>query len=217
MSYVSSRCWYFKSAQEDGAPQKCPSPCTYPTNGEIDKCVYEKGYYGWIYKQLSKDEMRNAKIIQLAVEAAKEHPWMIVLTHLKDHAKALFKEISAATGTTPVFLATGPPMKAPQRKLSVESYREKGGILVATSGVIGEGFDAPKTSCLLRAMPSGGKVSVRQHTGRIMRPQEKKGLILDMVDHRIPWLHRLWLGRRSIYHSIGFTKEEKASEPELFS
>ncbi len=214
--YVASRCWYYKKAQEEDAEKKCPLPCTYPKNGEVEKCVYEKGYYGWIYAKLAKDEFRNHKIVQLTKDASQEHPWIITLTHLKKHVHQL-AEMFEEAGINPVWKATGPPMKAKARKLAIDSYREKGGILVGTSSIIGEGFDAPKTSCLVRAMPSGGKVSVRQHTGRIMRPQEKESLIIDLVDQRIPWLKRLWFGRRSIYHTLGFTQKKKSADPDLFS
>jgi len=212
--YVAEKCWYYKAAQKTGNSPKCPSPCTYPENGEVDKCVMEKGYFDWIYCKMMEDPMRNERILQETARAAKEHPWTVVLTHRKKHAKFLAQKLGElAEGPCPVWLAVGPPeMKRAESKAALAGFREKGGVLVATSGLIGEGFDAPKTSCLVRAMPSGGMVSVRQQTGRIMRPQEKPSLIIDFVDSKIPRMWRMWMGRRSIYRTIGFTEKPRQKE-----
>jgi superfamily II DNA or RNA helicase len=203
--YVSKRCWYYKAGEKSGE-KKCPHPCTYPKSDEIDKCVYEKGYYGWVHKKLSEDQLRNEKVVKAIREVRAENPWTVVLTHRKDHAKLLYE---AAKDLGDVYLAIGPPMKEAARKASIAAYVSSGGTLVCTTGILGEGFDAPKTSCLVRAMPSGGKVSVRQQTGRVLRPQEKPSLIVDFVDPKIPWLKKLWMGRLSIYKAIGCTLESK--------
>jgi superfamily II DNA or RNA helicase len=214
--YVSSRCWYYRGQQKEPKGKPCPLPCTYSTDEGTEKCVMGQGYFSWVYKKLSADEIRNAKVLNAAVEALKDHPWTIVLTHLKDHAKYMAAELTKLLGEDKVRLCMGPPMKEAARKESIAWYKSNGGVLVATSGSIGEGFDAPKTSCLVRAMPAGGKVAVRQQTGRVMRPQDSPSLIIDFVDTRIVWLKRMWMGRRSIYKSIGFTEEVKASDPGLF-
>jgi hypothetical protein len=66
-------------------------------------------------------------------------------------------------------------------------------------------------------MPSGGKVSVRQQTGRVLRPQDKPSLIVDFVDPKIPWLRKLWMGRLSIYKAIGWSLESrKPHDADLF-
>lgn len=215
--YIGQKCWYFKKLQKDENATPCPAPCTYSTDEGTEKCVMGRGYFAWVYKKLSEDKIRNDMLFQEIFQATKDHPWTIVLTHLKDHASLIAKSLTdLAQGPYPVWLAMGTPMKKKDRMAMVANFKEKGGILVATSALIGEGFDAPKTSCLVRAMPSGGKVNVRQQTGRIMRPQENPSLVIDFVDFKVPWLRRLWLGRRSIYKTIGFEIQEK-KDPDLFS
>ena len=221
LDYVSHRCWYYKGAQPstknpEGKPAKCPEPCTYPKDDDIMKCVYmPKGFLGWAYEQLSKDELRNQMVLTKTEEAFHKNPWTVVLTHRKDHAVYLHGELKKKGAQ--VHLAIGTPqMKLKIRKKNLASYREEGGILVATSSLIGEGFNAPKTSCLVRAMPSGGKVAVRQQTGRIMRPQEQESVIYDFVDDRIHRLKMLWFGRRSIYKTLGFRIQEKKFQRNLF-
>lgn len=87
---------------------------------------------------------------------------------------------------------------------------------MAITQILGEGFDAPKTGCLVRAMPAGGRVAVQQQTGRVMRPQDSPSLIIDFVDHRIVWLKRMWMGRQSIYKKLGFSPEKIEGQSELF-
>lgn len=214
--YVAEKCWWYKAAQKTGEPAKCPAPCTYPVDGNTEKCAMSKGYFGWVYCKMAEDSMRNDRILEETVRAAKDHPWLVVITHRKKHAKFLAEKL--AEKVQPTWLAIGPPdMKRADSKAALQGFREKGGVLVATSGLIGEGFDAPKTSCLVRAMPSGGMVSVRQQTGRIMRPQDRPALIIDFVDFKIPRMARMWRGRKSIYGTIGFTEEPtQKEEGELF-
>jgi superfamily II DNA or RNA helicase len=215
--YVSSKCWYYKGQQKEPKGKPCPTPCTYSTDESTEKCVMSRGYFSWVYKRLAGDEIRNAKILNATAEALKDHPWIIVLTHLKDHARYLAKALAEILGDDKVRLCIGTPMKEAARKEAIALYRSSGGVFVATSAMIGEGFDAPKTSCLVRAMPAGGRVAVRQQTGRVMRPQDQPSLIIDFVDTRIVWLKRMWMGRRSIYKSIGFEEEvELKSQSELF-
>lgn len=210
LSFVKDRCWYYKKLQKDPGAKPCPAPCTYPKDDDIDKCVMKKGYYTWVYKTLSEDRLRNDRILEEVLGVVSEHPWTVVLTHLRDHATLLSEELRKAD-LPRVFLALGGGSKKDKtaREKAIAEYGQSGGVLVATSGAVGEGFNAPKTSCLVRAMPSGGKVPVRQHTGRIMRPQEKPSLIVDFVDFQVPWLKGMWWARRSIYHSIGFEAEKQ--------
>jgi superfamily II DNA or RNA helicase len=217
IQFVAERCWYYKAAQKEGAEKKCPTPCTYPQDDEVHKCVYFKAYFGWIYDRLAEDQFRNEQLLEVAIEQTERFPWVVVLTHRKKHMDFIAKEL-AERAQQPIWRACGAPeMKVKERRENIAKYKQHGGVLVATTGAIGEGFDAPKTGCLIRAMPSGGMVSVRQHTGRIMRPQEKKSLIIDLVDRKIPRLKQWWFGRQSIYKTIGFEPETKKKESDLFA
>lgn len=212
LSYVSNKCWYYKAVEkQEGRP--CPVPCTYPVDNKIDHCVYDRGYSTWVYQQLSRDVVRNRQIFDATKSVVEGHPWTMVMTHLVEHAVLLAEQLKPAGK---VFAAHGSPMKKKQRKENIAAFNEQGGILVCTSKAFGEGFNSPRISCLVRAMPSGGMVTVRQQTGRIMRPQPIESLIIDFVDHRIVWLKRLWFGRKSICKSIGFTVEDQPP-PDLFA
>lgn len=214
--FIAHRCFYYKNAVKKQEPPKCPTEplypkgpiCTYPKDDEITNCIYARAYHGWVFDKLATDPIRNKKLVEEISKEVPHHPWMIVLTHRKKHAAYLAETLKAAFPGKPVWMAIGTPeQKAKDNKLNVESYRSQGGILVAMSQSIGEGFDAPKTSLLVRAMPAGGKVPIEQQTARAMRPQEVACKIIDFVDKSIPDLNRWWMGRQSIYKKMGFTPE----------
>lgn len=206
MDYVSKRCWNYKKVEKargEGMEACCPEPCTYHDDGEIKDCVFSKGYFPWLYGVLSNDVLRNKRIVEVTERALKKHPWTVLLTHLKKHAVKLHKQFLEA-GIKSHIAIGNPDMKKKERDVAFAKYKDEGGVLISTSSLIGEGFDAPKTSCLIRAMPSGGKVAIKQQTGRIMRPQEKKSLVLDLVDEKVDPLKYWWRSRLRIYEEIGF-------------
>ncbi len=223
--YISRKCFYYKNAQKEGAEKKCPDKplypdgpvCTYPQDDDIKQCVYSRGYFGWLYKKMAEDLVRNDLVLEQIAREIPHHPSMLVLTHRKEHATMLRDLIRKITDR-PVWLAMGTPeMKLKERKANIASYRDQGGVLVAMSQMLGEGFDAPKTSCLVRAMPAGGRVAVRQQTARAMRPQDLECLIIDFVDKNIPVLGKWWMGRQSIYKTMGFKPEvQHKPQKELF-
>lgn len=214
--FISRKCHYYRNAQKEGAVKKCPDKplypggpvCSYPVDDDVKTCVYARGYFNWLYEKMATDQVRNGQILEQVQLASHEHPSMLVLTHRKEHAQLLAAEIAKLSGPK-VWLAMGTPeMKLKVRKAEIASYRSSGGVLVAMSQMLGEGFDAPKTSCLVRAMPAGGRVAVRQQTARAMRPQEEReSLIIDFVDKNVPVLRQWWLGRQSIYKTMGFKPE----------
>lgn len=213
--YVMNRCWFYRGMQKDPPGKSCPTltqdgkpGCTYPVDGELRRCIYAKGYFGWVYKQLSEDQVRNDRIVEETQRVLSDHPSTIVLTHLTKHADHLGERLK--TLGVPVHVAHGKLPKA-ARDAAIAAYVKDQGILVAVSSALGEGFNAPRTTCMVRAMPAGGKVSVRQQTGRAMRPGPRRALIVDFVDRQVPWLNKLWMGRRSIYGAIGFQMEPKPS------
>lgn len=221
--FISRRCHYYRNATKKDEPAKCPDKafyaggpiCTFPKDGEVFDCIYKRGYHGWIYDKLAEDIVRNKLVVDSVLAEMKNHPWTIVFTHRKVHIPILAGALKKYTSQ--VFSVMGPPeMKMKERKLNIAEYKSSGGILVAMTQAIGEGFDAPRTSHLVRAMPAAGRVAVRQQTARTMRPQEIESLITDFVDIKIPDLKRWWFGRQSIYRLLGFKPEVKHLQKDLF-
>ena len=78
--------------------------------------------------------------------------------------------------------------------------------LVATSGLIGEGFDCPTLDTVFLAFPIKFKGSIVQHVGRILRPTPDKTHVTvhDYIDTDVPLLARQYQERASGYTTLGF-------------
>lgn len=222
IQYVTERCSWFKFKPKD-APPKCPTPCSFPQDESVDRCIFVErgGFNGWVCDQLARDEARNDDLLGEIYLASMEHDSILVLTHRAEHVKVIAERLAKMARAPAIHMASGPThMKPKTSKENIEAYKAKGGVLVATSQMVGVGFNAPKTSCLVRAMPNGGKVAVEQQTARIMRPQEIESLIIDFVDLRIGQLKGYWFARQKIYKKLGFTvlKTKKSDQQgELFA
>jgi superfamily II DNA or RNA helicase len=82
----------------------------------------------------------------------------------------------------------------------------QGAALVATSGLIGEGFDCPALDTVFLAFPIKFKGSIVQHVGRILRPIPGKTQVVvhDYIDICVPVLARQYQDPARAYTSLGF-------------
>jgi superfamily II DNA or RNA helicase len=83
---------------------------------------------------------------------------------------------------------------------------QRGVVLVATVGLVGEGFDCPTLDTVLMAFPVKFKGSVVQYVGRILRPLPDKTEVVvhDYVDMLVPVLARMYHERARGYANLGF-------------
>lgn len=80
-----------------------------------------------------------------------------------------------------------------------------GGVLVATTSLVGEGFDCPALDTLYLAVPSANSARVTQALGRVLRPHDGKlqARVYDFVDVATPGLARTWPARLRVYRQHG--------------
>ncbi len=80
-----------------------------------------------------------------------------------------------------------------------------GGVLVATTSLVGEGFDCPALDTLYLAVPSANAARVTQALGRVLRPHDGKlqARVYDFVDVATPGLARSWPARLRVYRQHG--------------
>lgn len=81
-------------------------------------------------------------------------------------------------------------------------------VLIATSKLIGEGFDCPRLDTLFLTMPVSAENRVMQYTGRLHREYDGKVevRVYDYVDAGIPVLERSFYKRMRTYKKIGYSR-----------
>lgn len=84
-------------------------------------------------------------------------------------------------------------------------------ILLATSKLLGEGFDLPSLSTLFLVMPISDESRIEQYTGRIHRNVEGKKMVkvYDYVDVHIPMLEAMFHKRLKQYSKEGYFLQEQ--------
>lgn len=158
------------------------------------------------FRALVADPSRTAAICADIANACSEGRNSLVLTRWTEHLDAIVERL-AASGISPLILRGGMGKKA--RALVLADLNEpgrRGAVLVATVGLIGEGFDCPALDTVFLAFPVKFKGSVVQYVGRILRPLPTKVdvVVHDYVDVQVPVLARMYHERARGYANLGF-------------
>lgn len=173
----------------------------------------EAGWSGYL-NELCNSRKRNRMIALLAIKSARKFDRILVLTRLKEHVTKLAdtmlvvsKQLEEHRGlvfSRGVYELTGDTSKT-IRHATLDSFKQYGGILVATEDLCGEGFDMPEIEALILASPAS-EIRGHQRVGRLMRLCEgdKQKAVFDFVDvGSIP--ERLHEIRENEYVSMGLT------------
>ncbi|MGE0490079.1 MAG: hypothetical protein AB7S38_12805 [Vulcanimicrobiota bacterium] len=77
-------------------------------------------------------------------------------------------------------------------------------MLVASSKLVGEGWDCPPLSALFLAMPMGRSPRLEQYIGRLTRPDPDKPEpeVHDYRDHHVEQLEAMFLRRIPIFRRV---------------
>lgn len=106
----------------------------------------------------------------------------IVFTPSVESAKQV-AEALRGLGVTAAYIHGGTP--SGERKRVLDDFDAGRVQVVANCSILGEGFDAPKTKCIVIARPTLSKILFRQQVGRGLRPAPETGhhdcLVLDLV------------------------------------
>ncbi len=163
-------------------------------------------HYQEILQALVADEARTLSICADVAAAVAEGRNSLVLTRWTGHLEAMVAGL-AERGITALVLRGRMGKKA--RRAVIDRLAEperRGNVLVATSGLIGEGFDCPTLDTVFLAFPIKFKGSIVQHVGRILRPVPGKTQVIvhDYIDTRVPLLARQYQERARGYANLGF-------------
>lgn len=163
-------------------------------------------HYQQTLQALVADSNRTAAICADIAAAAREGRNNLILTRWTEHLEAIVSGL-AERGVAALVLRGGMGKKA--RRAVIDKLSEpalRGAVLVATSGLIGEGFDCPSLDTVFLAFPIKFKGSIVQHVGRILRPVPGKTQVLvhDYIDTQVPMLARQYQERARGYANLGF-------------
>ena len=160
--------------------------------------------YQELIKHLTSDPHRNRLIVDDVLKATKgngKNGISLVISDRKQHCIALYYLLK---GRRTIRLLTG-DIPSKERKRVIEELNQGGiKVLIATSQLIGEGFDLKTLSNIFLATPISFTGRVKQYTGRILRMAEGKreAVIYDYLD-RPGVLQASFKSRTYAYKDLG--------------
>jgi len=164
---------------------------TFPFNPKIDP-------FETLSKVLIQDTARNNLIINDVIQEVKNGHRVLIITERKDHLLTLNQLLKQSYET--IILSGDDSDKDRQSKwdLLQKGYYQ---IVISTGQFFGEGSDLQTISRLFLAYPFSFKGKLIQYIGRVQR-SEITPIIYDYHDHKIDYLHRLFLKRNVHYRNL---------------
>jgi superfamily II DNA or RNA helicase len=152
-----------------------------------------------IMAALSKDDLRNTRIIDDVLSALEAGRNPLVLTEGRDHLEYLAARFKGAARNITV-LRGG--MSAAERRSAESSLRAPDGeerLILAIRRYLGEGFDDARLDTLFVTMPISWKGTLAQYVGRLHRDHSGKRdvVVYDYIDAEVPVLARMAKKRQS--------------------
>jgi superfamily II DNA or RNA helicase len=161
--------------------------------------------------RLIADDARNELVVQTVRETRGRRS--LVLSERVDHCLHLAAAL-AARGVAAEALV-GKLDDERRRQVLARFGTGDGGVLVATTALVGEGFDCPELDTLYLTVPSANVARVTQALGRVLRPLPGKDVarVFDFVDVATPGLARKLAQRLKVYRSHGIRSPGAAASP----
>lgn len=183
------------------------------------KLLEIKDTYQEIIDEIYLNEHRNFMIANDIITEFRNNRKSIVLSERIDHLQILYEKIRDVSPN--IFVLTS-DMKTSDRKQIGEQIKEVAKldnyIVLATSKLLGEGFDLPSLDTLFLTLPVSDKNRIEQYTGRIHREFEGKEVVYvhDYVDVHIPMMEAMFQKRLKAYHQEGYvTKTNERGQDEV--
>ena len=166
-----------------------------------------------IFRGIVEDNERTEQICADVLMAVHEGRKCLVLAQWTEHVEAIADGLRQV-GLDPYVLYGGMPKKQRREVVGKLNQTFPGGglLLVATGGLLGEGFDCPPLDTLFLAFPLAFKGRLIQYVGRVLRPLPEKTSIEvhDYVDFEVPVLARMHGKRLPGYASLGFDTKHRS-------
>lgn len=168
-----------------------------------------------IYNFISKDVIRNDKVINDIEQEFNSGKNILVLTERIEHLEYLSERLSKLTKN--IFIYRGGMGKKQLKKYdelnSNLTLNKENKIIIATSSCIGEGFDDSSLEVLFLTMPISGINRIIQYTGRLHRTNETKKeiIVYDYIDDNFLQTRNMFLKRKKTYEKMGYEIIDKSA------
>lgn len=167
-----------------------------------------------VFRRLTDDSERTAKIVSEIELAYNEGRKILVLTERTDHVDALELELKQRVHNLFTLHGRVPKKQRISRMHELESLPpDAPRVLLATGKLVGEGFDHPPLDTLVLAMPISWKGVLQQYAGRLHRSHADKAdvRVIDFVDEGNVALMRMWDKRQAGYKAMGYRMASMAT------
>lgn len=157
-----------------------------------------------IIKSLSRDDIRNKLIAKIAIaDTARQDEAILIAVDRVAMGETIGKLLESMGHKSHVLHGT---ISSDNRKRIVKDMREgRVKILIATTSLIGEGFDLDRLSSLLLASPIKYSGKLIQVVGRCIRPADgKTARVYDVRDDQVNTLYKQGVERDKIYKTQGW-------------
>ena len=169
--------------------------------------------YAEMCSELMRDQVRNYQIVKDVLNEYRNGSNIIVLSERVEHLSILLSMLEKACSD--VYLLSG-EVKKKERKITLESVRNSNQryVLLATSKLLGEGFDLASLNCLFLVLPISSDKRITQYTGRIHRTYAGKDVVkvYDYIDAQYPIAQSMYYKRLQQYKKEGYLVEENRQE-----
>ncbi|MDD2710589.1 MAG: DEAD/DEAH box helicase family protein [Verrucomicrobiae bacterium] len=182
-----------------------------------------------VWEFLVQDKTRTNLIVEDVVRAVGQNRRPLVLSDRKKHLAGIQEQLAGKLAGMDIglFRIDSETGLRERREILAEIERKlaTGGrfILLATSSLIGEGFDLPQLDTLFLAMPLSFKGRLIQYAGRLQRPCEGKRevVIYDYIEPANALTMSMYRKRLKAYRQMGYQVDTPAfateTHPTLFS
>lgn len=168
------------------------------------KIVDESKNFTEIIKELYQNEKRNYLIIQDIFEEIKNKQNIIILTDRKEHIQILYNQLKYED--CDIYCLTGDNTTKERKNIREKIDQSDHYLIIATSQLLGEGFDLPSLNTMFITMPISYKGRLSQYIGRLHRDYAGKKVVkvYDYVDIHIRVLQNMFQKRLKTYKTDGY-------------
>lgn len=154
---------------------------------------------------LASDPARLKLVVADVIAACQRGQKCIVLSERVSHAEALEMMIKLNAPQVKTVLVTGQLKKEERESLLEQVKGNCYQVMVATGGVIGEGFDWPAADTLFLTFPFSWKGKLIQYVGRVQRvcAGKTQACVYDYVDVNLSIMRAMKRKRQAGYRELG--------------